>query len=61
MNLYEKLNFAREIGAAKVARKPLSDESKRRQREASKAWKAKRRAENLAQRELIRSREPLPI
>ncbi len=55
--------FAKQLDAAKAvsserckARKPLTDEVKLRQKEQQKAWRDKRKAENLAQRELILSR-----
>lgn len=58
----KKLDLAKKVSAAKCkAREPLTEEAKQRQAQVQKAWRDKRKAENLAQAELIRSRQPIPI
>lgn len=53
----KQLEVAKTISAEKCkSRKPMTEEAKARQRELQKAWRDKRKAENLAQRELILSR-----
>ena len=53
----KKLEVAKQLSAVNCKqRAPLTEEAKQRQKEVQKAWRDKRKAENLAQRELIMSK-----
>jgi len=53
----KKLEVAKQVSAEKCKqRAPMTEEAKQRQKEVQKAWRDKRKAENLAQRALIMSK-----